>query len=221
MTSTRMVVLTASGLADLDVVERQQWLGYREDPEPQYGGGGEDQHRRSDQLAGQAERQLAPDPSVHRSAPVDLGRGTLAGRPRWRFEFGVHDQPLVVVPARIAGREGEPRLARLVARSVGHRRDHGDRGRFDDFGALHGVDEVGRPGLHDDEVVWLDPVEVPPDGRGAVPGDREVADLTGERGLRVVPGRVGDVSRIDAFDDDPVLGQPRDVEAGDRVTGWR
>ena len=59
---------------------------------------------------------------------------------------------------------------------------------FDDL-----VDVPVALGLHDDRVAGLELVEPPEDGPVAVPGDGEVADLAGQRGVRVVAGRVPDV----------------------------
>src|SRR4051812_12955716 len=66
-------------LGDLDVVEGQQWFRPREDHVPEQGAGGDGQRQRPGDLAGDTERQLAPDPRVHRDLPQALLR--IAGWP--------------------------------------------------------------------------------------------------------------------------------------------
>src|SRR5699024_9011451 len=75
------------------------------------------------------------------------------------------------------------------ARPAGRRRDHLDVFGLDDqgLGRLVHVEGVGR--LHHDRVPGLEPGDVLEDPAVgvAVPGDRDVADLPGQRGLRIVP----------------------------------
>ena len=133
-------------------------------------------------------------------------------------ELGMEDEALVGRPPRVAGRQGHQRLARLGLRFVGDREDHSHLRRLHDVLVGDLVRVPGRPGLDDDSVPVAKLVEV---GErlaigGAVPSDREVADLTGKRRLRIVTDTDGQVLQADPLDDrhPVVLPQARNPQDG-------
>ena len=110
-------------------------------------------------------------------------------------------------------------------RLVGHRGDDGHLLRADDLVRLHPVGEPLRRGGHDDGVPVLqvgDEVERLAVG-DPVPGDREVADLPGQRGVGVVADALLQLRGAGAlYDGDGVVGaEARDVHDREGVPGGR
>jgi hypothetical protein len=150
--------------------------------------------------------------NVERSAVVDRGFTDGTGRRR-RIELGVHDDPLSSGVLRMAGRERQ-----RGAGGIG-RRDHLVVARRDDLLAGHPVDEASGQGGDDDLVADLELVDVEERlaERGAVTGDRRVAELARHRRVRIVAGSLLQVVLLHPGDHDLVDADGRQLETGDRV----
>ena len=119
--------------------------------------------------------------SVLPAVPAGRGRrrGERRGRRR-RIELRLDDDAL---PRRV------PRVARGEReRRVGCRVEHAEVGRLHDLGLGHEIPERALHGRHDDLVAPAELVDAEERRAvgGAVPGDRGVAELPGQRRVRVV-----------------------------------
>ena len=148
---------------------------------------------------------------LDRAAVVDHGLADRIGLRR--VELARDDDAFARRPTWMARRERQRRHGRVG------RRDHLVVLGRHDLLAGHDVDEAaGRCGRDDlvARLQLLDAVERLTVG-GAMARDRGVAQLAGQRGLRVVARALLEIALLHAGDDDPVDVDTGDLEAGHRV----